>query len=151
MKEELLIFLVVCFLLFQIGNGVTNDLFAQDIHRYQVTRVIDGDTIEFIIPDLPKELSKMKLRIEGIDTPENGNRAKCEKEKLLAKEAKDYAKSVINDAADVGITISKWDKYGGRVIGDLIVNGRSFREIMLNKKLAKPYVGGKKESWCTKE
>lgn len=124
--------------------------YADTVYRYQVTRVIDGDTVEFIIPDVPKELGKFKLRIYGIDSGEVGSRAKCSAENEKGKAATKYAKELLASAADVGMTIKGWDKYGGRVIGDLIINGHSYRDIMIEKNLVKPYDGGKKHSWCQK-
>lgn len=121
---------------------------ADTVYRYEITRAVDGDTFEFIIPDMPKELGKFKLRVYGIDSGEIGSRAKCSKENEIGKAASKYAKELILSAADVGITIRGWDKYGGRVIGDLIINGRSYRDMMIEKKLVKPYDGGKKQSWC---
>jgi endonuclease YncB( thermonuclease family) len=52
-------------------------------HTFKITRVIDGDTVEFqadFMPDpLPKKLS---IRVLGVDTPEKGHRAHAHK-KLL--------------------------------------------------------------------
>ena len=37
---------------------------------------------------------------------------------------------------------------GGRVIGDVILDGKSLSKQLLEKDFAKIYCGGKKESWC---
>ena len=42
----------------------------------------------------------------------------------------------------------KWGKYGGRVIGDVILDGKSLSKQLLEKDYARIYCGGKKESWC---
>ena len=48
---------------------------AANPYDYRVIRVLDGDTVEFDAPFLPKELKQvLKLRIEGVDTPENVSR-----------------------------------------------------------------------------
>jgi len=51
---------------------------AYSAYDYKMTRVLDGDTVEFIMPGLPVELGdKLKLRVLGVDTPEKGGRAAC--------------------------------------------------------------------------
>lgn len=126
----------------------TSVIYADDLYRYRITRVIDGDTFEFIVPDFPNKLKVLKLRVRGIDSGEMGSRSHCVAENQAGKAATKYAKQLIQDASDVAITIDGWDKYGGRVVGDLIINGRSYREIMIEKKLVKVYDGRKKQSWC---
>ena len=64
-----------------------------DLHRWEVIRVIDGDTIEVEAPFLPKEL-KLFVRVLGIDTPEKGGRAKCKKEADLAIKASEFTEEV---------------------------------------------------------
>ncbi len=125
-------------------------LYAQTVYNYDIIRVIDGDTVEIDVPNLPKELSKIKLRIYGIDSPESGSRAKCESERKLAKTATEYAKKLIKNAKNVGIIIHKWDKYGGRIVGDLILDGKNFRDLMVDKELVNSYYGKKKQAWCTR-
>lgn len=123
-------------------------VYAQTVYNYSITRVIDGDTVEIDVPNLPKELSKLKLRIYGIDSPENGAKAKCEKERVMAKSATDFAKKIIKNSNNIQIVIRKWDKYGGRIVGDLILDGKNYRDIMIDENLVNPYDGKKKQSWC---
>ena len=42
----------------------------------------------------------------------------------------------------------KWDKYGGRVLVDVYLDGKSYKDEIINAGLARPYDGGAKESWC---
>jgi endonuclease YncB( thermonuclease family) len=122
---------------------------AANPYDYRVIRVLDGDTVEFDAPFLPKELKQvLKLRIEGVDTPEKGRMAKCEKERMLAERATQFTQRVIAGATKHQIVITGWDKYGGRVIGDLLLNGISLKYLLLEAKYAMPYDGGKKASWC---
>ena len=51
------------------------------LFEWEVTRVIDGDTVGIRVEWGPLELRKLSIRIRGIDTPEKGYRAKCEFEK----------------------------------------------------------------------
>jgi len=44
---------------------------------YEITRVIDGDTVEIAVDFLPKPLPpKLSIRVIGIDTPEKAPRAR---------------------------------------------------------------------------
>lgn len=118
-------------------------------YDYRVIRVLDGDTVEFDAPFLPIELKKvLKLRIEGVDTPEKGSLAKCEAEKYKAESATRFTNYAVMAARKHQIYIESWDKYGGRVIGDLILDGKSLKQQLLSQGYAKPYDGGKKTSWC---
>lgn len=114
-----------------------------------VTKVTDGDTIRVATPWLPPELgTDIAIRILGIDTPEKGGRAKCAAEAELGEEATEFAKSQIAVGDTVQVNLLQWDKFGGRVNADVFVNGQNFAQMQIERGLAKPYDGGKKESWC---
>lgn len=119
--------------------------------EYKITRVLDGDTVEIAAPFLPKELKQsLLLRMEGIDTPEIGGKAKCLLENKLAQQAKELIQNEIAKAKQVNVVLVKWDKYGGRVIGKIFVDGKNLSDIMIASKLAYAYDGKKKRSWCEK-
>ena len=127
----------------------SNFLNAETLYDYKIIRVIDGDTVEIEANFLPPPLKpSLKLRIYGIDTPEKKSRAKCDLEAELSKKATAFTQKVINESISRKIKIRKWDKYGGRVLGDIILDGKSLEALLLNEGLAKPYDGGKKLSWC---
>lgn len=118
-------------------------------YDYRVIRVLDGDTVEFDAPFLPRELKQtLRLRVEGVDTPEKGRLAKCDRERDLAERATRFTQQQVARAKKHQIVIIGWDKYGGRVIGDLLLDGISLRRLLLESKNATPYDGGKKASWC---
>jgi endonuclease YncB( thermonuclease family) len=48
----------------------------------------------------------------------------------------------------IKVAIYKWDKFGGRVLGDVIIDGKSLRHALIAKGYAREYYGDKKESWC---
>lgn len=53
---------------------------------WEFVKVVDGDTVKFKVKFLPKELGNtLSIRVNGVDTPEKGHRALCEKKKLLVK------------------------------------------------------------------
>jgi len=44
--------------------------------------------------------------------------------------------------------ILKWDKYGGRVLGDVYLDHQSLAQSLISAGLARPYKGEAKSSWC---
>lgn len=119
------------------------------IYQYNYTRVIDGDTIVVSAPFLPEPLkSELSLRIWGIDTPEHEPLAKCKEEAMMANTAHYFTKTTLANAKDVKVYIMSWDKYGGRVLGNITVDGKQLRELLVENQLARKYYGGKKSNWC---
>ena len=123
--------------------------YAKGPYDYPITRAVDGDTIEFTIPGLPEELGNtLKLRVLGVDTPEKGSRAKCEKEAAAGAAATEFAKKTVASGAKLQIVLKEWDKFGGRVLGDMLVDGKSYSEMLIKEGHARRYFGEKKQSWC---
>ena len=106
----------------------------------------DGDTCYVIAPTLPEPLQKMSVRILGIDTPEM--RAECAEEKKLALKGREFANKMFRAAEKIEFANLKWDKYGGRVLVDVYLDGKLYKDEIINAGLARPYDGGTKESWC---
>lgn len=148
MKKIIIIFF--CYLLGLVFISVA--AFANP-YTYKITRVIDGDTVEFqadFMPDpLPKKLS---IRVLGVDTPEKGHRAACPKEAAAAEKASQFTKDTLNNAIkakqSIQIELQSHDKYGGRVLGDVIINGQKLSALLIANGHARPYFGEKKSSWC---
>jgi endonuclease YncB( thermonuclease family) len=116
---------------------------------YEITRVIDGDTVEIAVDFLPKPLPpKLSIRVLGIDTPEKAPRALCDAEAEKAKLASAFTKKAVAEAKEVDIVIVKWDKYGGRVLGDVFLDHQSLAQSLISAGLARPYSGEAKQSWC---
>lgn len=120
------------------------------IYDWKITRVIDGDTIEIAAPWLPDPLKKkLTIRVFGVDTPEKGFRAKCESEAKRGAEATAFTKKVINDSKTAKVGIMEWDKFGGRVLGDIILDDKqSLRTLLIQNGFAREYYGDAKQSWC---
>jgi micrococcal nuclease len=144
MKKLILLLLVVpCLVLAQPKQkpGVTYDAV--------ITRVIDGDTVAFHAPFLPDPLKKeLSIRVFGVDTPEKGHRAQCESENARGQAATAFTKNAIAQATQRQIVIMDWDKYGGRVLGDVLLNGQSLRGLLIVNGYAREYYGEAKTSWC---
>lgn len=121
--------------------GVTYDV--------EVLRVIDGDTIAFKADFLPAPLKKeLSIRVYGVDTPEKGFRAKCPSEDQRGQSATAFTKELVTVAKKRQIVLYDWDKYGGRVLGDIILDGYSLRALLISKGFAREYYGEAKQSWC---
>jgi len=126
----------------------TNCLYSQTLYNWRILRVIDGDTVEVEAKFLPKELGKkLSLRIYGIDTPESNFLAKTFLEKNRGLEAKNFTSEKIKNAKKIQIIIYKWDKYGGRVLGDIIIDGESLKNLLIKNNYAVNYDGKKKMDW----
>lgn len=114
-----------------------------------ITRVIDGDTVAFEAKWLPEPLKpELSIRVFGVDTPEKGFRAGCPKEAELGLKATEYTKKAVAEAKDKKVVLMDWDKYGGRVLGDVILDGVSLRYNLIKLGYAREYYGDAKQSWC---
>jgi len=118
-----------------------------------VVSVYDGDTIFVTIPDVTPVLGeRIGIRIRGIDTPEI--RGKCEAEKRLAKEARDYINALIEQGTgkDASSIIELRQVERGkyyRLVADVYVDGNSVAESMLSMNIARSYDGQRKRlGWC---
>jgi endonuclease YncB( thermonuclease family) len=115
----------------------------------EIVRVSDGDTIVIKAPYLPAPLKpELAVRIFGVDTPEKGHRAQCPEEDVKAKLASKYTSDKIASGKQIQVTLYGWDKFGGRVLGDIIVDGKSVRNGLLENGLAREYYGDAKQTWC---
>ena len=119
------------------------------IYDFTVTRIIDGDTVAFRAPFLPDPLKKeLSIRVYGVDTPEKGFRAKCPQEAQRGEMASAFTRQQIASATRIQVVLMDWDKYGGRVLGDIILDGRSLRQMLIQNGFAREYYGETKQSWC---
>ena len=114
-----------------------------------LTRVIDGDTVAFQANWLPDPLKKeLSIRVFGVDTPEKGFRAKCPSEDQRGQAATAFTKQMINASTKRQVVMMDWDKYGGRVLGDVLLDGKSLRQQLIAQGFAREYYGEAKTSWC---
>ena len=147
MKKFLLALLVIPTLAFAQAKaprqpqGVTYDA--------QIVRVSDGDTIVIAAPFLPAPLKpELAVRIYGVDTPEKGWRAQCPAEAQRGEAASVFTKNAVAAANKRQVILYGWDKFGGRVLGDIILNGQSLRQGLIANGHAREYYGDAKQSWC---
>lgn len=141
--KKLLFLLVVSGLVFakKAPQGVTYDA--------QIVRVSDGDTIVIAAPYLPQPLKpELAVRIYGVDTPEKGHRAKCPQEDERGKAASKFTTNAVAKSSKHQVVLYDWDKFGGRVLGDIVLDGVSLRAMLIQNGFAREYFGEAKKSWC---
>ena len=140
MKKLLL--LTLCFGFFSVQA-------APEYGTVSVSRVIsvyDGDTFRVDIDSFPPIVGKnIPIRLNGVDTPEI--RGKCQYEKDLALKARDFVRNKLANAKEIKLTKLQRGKYF-RVVADVMIDGVSLEQELLENKLAYKYTGGKKSSWC---
>ena len=122
-------------------KGVTYDA--------QIVRVNDGDTVVISAPFLPAPLKpELAVRVFGVDTPEKGHRAQCPSENARGLAATEFTKNAVKSTKKHQVTLYGWDKFGGRVLGDMILDGVSLRQELIRNGFAREYYGDAKQSWC---
>lgn len=122
-------------------QGVTYDT--------QIIRATDGDTVVIAAPFLPAPLKpELAVRVFGVDTPEKGFRGQCDSERQRGEQASEFTKLVIKSTKKHQVILYGWDKFGGRVLGDMILDGMSLRALLIKNGFAREYYGEAKQSWC---
>lgn len=122
-------------------KGVTYDA--------KILRVNDGDTVVISAPFLPVPLKpELAVRIFGVDTPEKGHRSQCPSEDQRGQAASAFTKNAVATSQKHQVILYGWDKFGGRVLGDIILNGVSLRADLIKNGFAREYFGEAKQSWC---
>ena len=136
------LFITLCLVMFSLQA-------APEYGTVIVSRVIsvyDGDTFRVDIDSLPPIVGKnIPIRLNGVDTPEI--RGKCKYEKDLAIKARDFVRNKLANAKEIKLNNLQRGKYF-RVVANVIVDGVSLEQELLDNELAYNYTGGKKSSWC---
>jgi endonuclease YncB( thermonuclease family) len=115
----------------------------------QILRVSDGDTIVISAPFLPAPLKpELAVRIYGVDTPEKGHRAQCPSENDRGLAASKFTTNAVAKSVKRQVVLYGWDKFGGRVLGDILLDGQSLRSMLIANGFAREYFGEAKQSWC---
>ncbi len=119
------------------------------VYDAQIIRVSDGDTVVIAAPFLPAPLKpELAVRVYGVDTPEKGFRGQCDSEKQRGEAASVFTKNLVASSGQRQVILYGWDKFGGRVLGDIILNGQSLRAQLIANGFAREYYGDAKQSWC---
>lgn len=117
-------------------------------YTWPVVRVVDGDTIQVdASADMPPELASIRVRLRGADTPETW-RPKCDNERKAGTAATVFVKRRIAEAERIVVRDPEWGKFGGRVLANLILDGRTLSDLLIKAEHGRPYSGDKRTGWC---
>ena len=117
-------------------------------YAWPVVHVIDGDTVAVdASADMPPELADLKVRLRGVDTPETW-RPKCEAERVAGEAATAFTERAVTGARAVLVRDPAWGKWGGRVIAELVLDGRALSAALIEAGHGRAYDGGRRQSWC---
>ena len=108
----------------------------------EVTRVVDGDTVDAFV-DLGFDMhSKQRVRLYGINTPEIRTRDKVEKKAGLAAMAR--LQEMLRESKNKCVIKTRLDRKGkyGRVLGVLYVDECDLNTKLVKEGHAKRYYGG---------
>ncbi len=112
----------------------------------RVLEVIDGDTILVRARIWLGQEVEIRVRLQGVDTPELGGA--CERERALARRARDFVRHQIG-GGEVVLRDIQYGKYAGRVVARMsTAEGRDITTALLEAGLGRPYDGGRRSSWC---
>lgn len=112
----------------------------------KVTKVYDGDTIfAHVKGHKPIDKKPVGIRVRGIDTPEMKSKRPAVRKK--AQKAKELVEEQVRKAGTVHLyNVNLKDKYG-RMLATVFCGRTDLAKLLLKKKLAKAYDGGKKPKW----
>ena len=141
------VFLILLFLLPQAQAADRSDLFMQGPVRGDVVDVLDGDTLTIKAHIWIGQSLETHVRLYGIDAPEI--KGKCTQERQLAQQAKAELARLVQ-AGSVSLLNIQLEKYAGRVMAQVqTTDGTDVSKHLIEKGLARPYGGKKRQSWCT--
>ena len=115
-------------------------------YKAKLIRCVDGDTVDLMV-DLGFDMwHKIRVRLEGINTPES--RTRDLKEKELGLQAKKFTENFLK-GKEIVVHTNKQGKFG-RYLANLTVNGVDLGKSLIENKLAREYHGEKRGPWFEK-
>lgn len=139
MKNFFMICLILSF------SAFAEDKIYGDAVVSEVTSIYDGDTFRCTIKGYPPIIGeRIGIRIAGVDCPEMKD--KRQNIKNLARQAKQYTVKRLREGKEIKLVNMRRGKYF-RIVADVIIDGKSLSQELIDNGLAKPYGGGTKEKW----
>jgi len=111
----------------------------------EVTKIVDGDTIDVII-DLGFDIMyRSRVRLFGIDTPES--RTSNAEEKVRGLLSKNFLKEHLKSSKKIVIKTHKGEETGkfGRILGEIFIDGININQKMCDEGYAVAYYGQNKQ------
>jgi micrococcal nuclease len=137
--------LTLLFAVLPVSTAIPQTYF--DIGPVTYHTCYDGDTCMISLPGVhPLFGDHIPVRLAGIDTPEM--KGKCNQEKLLAKQARDFIRAILSQAQRIELRKAERDKYF-RVNALVVADDRDLSAFLIENGMAVPYDGGTKtKDWC---
>ena len=134
-----------------IAYGDPSEKQPRHIVPIKLIHAIDGDSYRVVVTPWPGQHNEAILRLMGWDAPESTWRAACDAEGRLGVRATEVADSLVRASHVRELVSPSWDKYGGRVLGTLLLDGEDIGKQLAARGLLKEYTGkGSKPDWCGK-
>lgn len=146
----MLIILIVTLSLLSWFGSFSVSAFANDHHFHHVTfhRCYHVHSCFVTIPYLPPIFGDiLMVRLAGIDTPEI--LGKCEKEKKLAADARNYVNTILENAKEIDLyDLERGEHFN--LIARIMANGKNVSDLLIKEKFAVPTSGSQsKPDWCS--
>ena len=103
----------------------------------------DGDTCYVTVDG-----TETKIRLLELDTPEI-SKPKCEAEKTLGLEARDYVNNLIENASTIEFKTDYKKDYFGRILSYLFIDGEDVSKKLVERGLGVVYDRNNKKDWCS--
>lgn len=103
-----------------------------------VVIVIDGDTFRF---------GQETIRIENIDAPESGGRARCDAERFLSQLATERLREILRNGTPQ--IERRGTDFFKRTLARVRVNGKDVGQQMIEYHLAVAWAG-RRHNWCSR-
>lgn len=87
------------------------------------------------------------VRVKGIDSAEIRGKTECEKQ--AARTSRRLVENLLKNAKRIDLANVEKEKYG-RILADVIFDGRDLKEVLIKNGMAYPYFGATKKrmDWC---
>ena len=108
-----------------------------------VVHVVDGDTLYVAMSG-----ATVKVRVAHLDTPEVGEKALCEAERVKGEAASAHAKALMPVGAVVDIRPTGQREKWGRLLADVWIEGVDLAADLKARGLGVAYEGRTKPDWC---
>lgn len=116
-------------------------------YKAKVIDVYDGDTLTIVVDLGFKIKHEIKLRLNGLNTPEI--RTKDKREKELGKQVRDYVRELVLNK-EILVKTTKAEKFG-RYLADVYIGDLHLNNHLIKKEYARPYFGEKRGPWFSDE